>query len=117
MLDLNKNRIQIFWKPILVCHSYYFASSINLRLLRFSAKKKRSASISRYNSNNTKYHCGKDRKLKSTKTYDFGLYNDGIDPGDLLAKSWLKKSWNNRRETARKTYMHHQQIRGNYIQI
>ena len=42
-------------------------------------------------SNNTKYHCGKDRKLKSTKTFDFGLYNDGIHPGNLLAKSWLKK--------------------------
>ncbi|CAG2256268.1 unnamed protein product [Mytilus edulis] len=42
-------------------------------------------------SNTSKYHCGKDRKLKTTRNYEFGLYQDGIHPGELLAKNWLKK--------------------------
>lgn len=42
-------------------------------------------------SNTSKYHCGKDRKLKTRKYHEFDLYRDGIHPGELLAKSWLKK--------------------------
>lgn len=42
-------------------------------------------------SNTSKYHCGKDRKTKIRKYYDYGLYRDGIHPDELLAKNWLRK--------------------------
>jgi len=40
---------------------------------------------------NDKYRCGKDRKLKTKKYYNFKLYSDGIHPDSLLSKTWLRK--------------------------
>ena len=67
-------------------------------------------------SNNTKYYCRKDRKLKSTKTYDFGLYNDGIHPGDL-PNSWLKKISEQSKRDCWEELHAPPTIRGNYTQI
>jgi hypothetical protein len=38
-----------------------------------------------------KHRCGKNRTLRTEKSYNFTLYKDGIHPGDLLSKAWLKK--------------------------
>jgi hypothetical protein len=40
---------------------------------------------------NGKYRCGKDRKLKTKKYYNFKLFSDGIHPDSLLSKTWLRK--------------------------
>ena len=38
-----------------------------------------------------KYRCGKSRKLKTKKYYNFNLYYDGLHPNLTLGKAWLKK--------------------------
>ncbi|VDI17132.1 Hypothetical predicted protein [Mytilus galloprovincialis] len=37
-------------------------------------------------SNTSKYRCGKDRKLKTKRNYEFGLFQDGIHPGEATSK-------------------------------
>ena len=42
-------------------------------------------------STSRKYCCGKERKVKTKKYYNFGLYKDRIHPDNTLAKAWLRK--------------------------
>ena len=41
--------------------------------------------------NNNKHRSGSKRTAKKKRQYNFNLYKDGIHPGDLLAKAWLRK--------------------------